>query len=579
MMKAKTYIAGLMLALSLSACDSLFDDAPMNKISDESTWTNSQLLDEYVNSWYRGMSDGFSTYVPSTALLKGISRYYLPWFGDQITVGKTDWFNAGYGDILKGNEESITLYASNLWSAYYTQLQYINTFLENQDKVKSARQRKRVVGEAHFFRGYYYYLLLRRYGGVLLIDHPYDPLQNAETFPRASYQEMVDFIVSEADLAAENLSVSYESSDEGRATKGAALMLKAKTYLWASSEVFQNKEKAYLGFTDDQSKTMLEKAKAAYEAFFALNAYSLVPISATTQDGIKDEYRKIFLTKNSQESILEVQHSDDGDYANKFGHKLDRDAASPYFTGTTAAYTPTQNHVDEYGMRDGAVYDATKPYENRDYRFYANVLYDGCTYHGHVMDIHYTNNVAGEDLTAYGTSTSAAVTRTGYYLGKFVDETQTIDNDETYASSQNYIIWRYAEAMLDYAEVMFRLGDEAAALEYVNKIRSRVHMDTYNSITWDRIVNERRVEMAFEETTYWDFFRWGTANDRLNGKTNPLKAMRVDVKNGSTTYKISNLNRFPGRIRVFSDKEYYFPIPSSEVKYHGVDQNPNWSEL
>jgi len=128
MKRLYTYAALLLTVLSFSACNNLFDDEPMDRISDEVTWTNSQLLDEYTNSWYRGMSNGFDTYVPSNGLLKGISRYYMPWFGDQITVGKTDWFNAGYGDILKGNTESITTYAGNLWSAYYTQIQYINTF-------------------------------------------------------------------------------------------------------------------------------------------------------------------------------------------------------------------------------------------------------------------------------------------------------------------------------------------------------------------------------------------------------------------------------------------------------------------
>jgi hypothetical protein len=343
--------------------------------------------------------------------------------------------------------------------------------------------------------------------------------------------------------------------------------------------VFQNKDKSYLGFTDDESKDMLYKAKKAYDELFALNAYSLIPITATTQNGIRDAYRKIFLTKNSQESIFEVQHSNDGDYTNKFGHKLDRDAASPFFTGTTAAYTPTQNHVDEYGMRDGAVFDASHPYQNRDYRFYANILYDSCTYRNHVMDIHYTNSTAGVDLTAYGSSTTAAVSRTGYYLGKFVDPSQAIDDNDTYASKQNYIIWRYAEALLDYAEVTYRLGDEPTALEEVNKIRARVHMDTYSSITWDQIVNERRVEMAFEETTYWDYFRWGNAEQKLNGLQNPLKAMRIDIKNGNTTYKINDLNRFPGRVRVFSAKEYYFPIPWSEIKYQGIEQNPGWTEV
>lgn len=165
-------------------------------------------------------------------------------------------------------------------------------------------------------------------------------------------------------------------------------------------------------------------------------------------------------------------------------------------------------------MRDGKAYDAKHPYDNRDYRFYANVLYDGCTFRGRVMEIHYNKvngkEVAGEDLTPYGTSETAAVTKTGYYLGKFVDETQKIDNDESYASKQNYIIWRYAEVLLDYAEIDFLQNRVDDALDKVNQIRRRVHMDELPSLTWEQLVNERRVEMAFEETTYWDLLRWGS---------------------------------------------------------------------
>lgn len=566
--------------LTLTSCNKLFDDGPYNKISVEKVWTNSMLLDEYVNGWYRNMNHGFKTLVPTHAMLKGISRYYLPWFGDQLSVGNTDWFNAGYGDILKANESSVTLWARNTWSSHYNQIQYINTYLENSEQVIDPEQKKRIDGEAHFMRAYYYYMLWRSYGGVFIIDHTFDPLKKDEKFPRASYDRMVEFIVDEANKAAALLPTEYEATNVGRATKGAALMLIAKTYLWASSPVFQNQKKAYLGFTDDKSEAMLAQAKEAYEALFALEKYDLIPISATTQDGIKNEYRKIFLTKNSQESIFEIQHSDDGDYANKFGHKLDRDAASPFFTGTTAAYTPTHNHVMEYGMRDGMTYDEKNPYENRDYRFYANVLYHGAVFRNHVMDIATTDGVAGEDITKYGTSTSAAVSRTGYYLGKFVDEGTTIDNNDTFASSQNYIIWRYAEALLDYAEVMYRLGKHTTALEYINEIRQRVHMDPHTDITWEKIVNERRIEMAFEETTYWDFFRWGTAVEKLNGQSNPLKMLTITIENGDTTYTEGNLNgRFPGRVRVFQKKQYYLPIPWADIKYHGVEQNPDWTEV
>lgn len=575
----KGILAALPLLMAACSPNSLFDDAPKDKISDEKTWESPMLLDEYVNTWYRNMNSGFKTYVPSTALFKSISRYYLPWFGDQLTNGKSDWYNAGYGDVLKANEESITQWARGTWTSCYTQIQYINAFLENMDKVPDATQRKRVEGEAHFFRAYYYYMLWRRFGGVLLIDHTYDPLTNPEKFPRASYEQMVKFIVDEAEKAQNLLSATYSTADVGRITSGAAIMLKAKTYLWASSTVFQNKTKSYLGFTDDKSQEMLQKARAAYDELFALGTYQLVTITGNTQDKIRDEYRQIFITKNTSESILEVQHSNDGDYANKFGHTLDRDAASPFFTGTTAAYTPTQNHVDEYGMRGGATYNAQHPYDNRDYRFYANILYNGCSFRDHIMDMATTDGKAGVDITAYGSSTSAAVSRTGYYLGKFVDPTQAVNDNDTYASKQNYIIWRLAEAYLDYAEVCFRLGDTSTALDMVNRIRTRVHMDVLTALTWDDIVRERRVEMAFEETTYWDQLRWGTAERTFSGTTNPLKGMTITVRSGVTTYRTANINRFPARVRKFDAKEYYFPIPWSEVRYQGIEQNPDWNEV
>lgn len=581
-MRIYNYIIGGMLALTMTlttSCNDLFDDAPMNQISEETTWSNSMLLDEYVNTWYRNMNNGFNHFVFTMSGYGAMSRYFLPWFGDQITVGRSDWLNSGYGDILKGNESTITAWAQGLWSNYYTQIQYINSFFENSHRIADGSQKTRITGEAYFFRAYYYYLLMQRFGGSLLIDHVIDPLKNPEKTPRASYQEMVNFIVKDVEAAAEILPVTHDAANIGRATKGAALMLKAKTYFWASSEKFQNQEKNFLGFTDNRSEEMLTKAKEAYEELFALNAYELINITATTEDGIKNEYRKIFLTKNSQESIFEVQHSDDGDYSNKFGHRLDRFAAAPFFTGTYCAYTPTHNHTMEYDMRDGASYNAQDPYTNRDYRFYANILYDGSIYNNHEMEIHTIDGVKGADLKPYGTSTSAGYTLTGYYMAKFLDESQNINNDDTYASKQNYIIWRLAEAKLDYAEVCFRLGDVTTATQLVNEIRERVHMDTKTTVSLDDILKERRIEMAFEETTYWDYFRLGTAMEKLNGGTNPLKKIDITIKNGKKTYTVSNLDRRAKNNWVFTEKEYYFPIPWSEIKYQGIEQNPEWSEV
>ena len=584
-----TIILSAFIGISLSGCDDMFRDAPNDKLDENRIWTSEKLLDEYTARWYRNMDNGF--YVLVSTYIKNLGEEYEPWFGDQLTVGRNDWYQAGYGDLLKGSQNIYTNRGKLYWENYYTQIRSINKLLEHSSQLPS-RVKQRLMGEAHFFRAYYYYLLLRRYGGALIIDHSYNPLEKAEKFPRATYQEMVKFITDEAEEAAALLEAEYEPSMVGRATRGAALMLKAKTFFWAAGAQFQNVELPYLGFTTDCSADLLDKAADEYDRVMGLGIYDLVPIAGTDKESVVSGYRNIFLTKNSQESIWEVQHSDDGDFMYGFGHKLDRDAAPPSQTGVNCAYNPTQNHVDEYRMANGkritepgSGYDENSPYEGRDYRFYANILYDGSTWKGTELEIHYTRidgkNVPGKDLTPYGSSTTASNTRTGYYMAKFLRESQQIDNDETYASSQNCILWRYAELLLDYAEIDFKRERPDDALDKVNRIRRRVHMPDLEKLTWDDLMNERRVELAFEKTTYWDLLRYGTATRVMSGSTNPLKGCRVVIDEQGNKSIITNriVNGNNDQIRYFDKKQYFLPIPWDDIRYHGIPQNPGWVEI
>lgn len=569
--------------IPLTSCDGLFREIPINKLPGEMIWTDPLLLDEYVLPWYSGMSNGFSVYMPTTELIKNLGKDYLPWYTDQITISRADWFNTAFGDILKGNTTAITRRAYSEWSAWYGAIRSINTLLQNEPKIPDGAQKKRILGEAYFFRGYYHYLLWRRFGGVIIMHEANDPLKGKKQFPRASYDRMVDAITADADKAAQYLHKENAPTDAGRITLGAAKMLKAKTYLWASSEIFQQKEKTYLGFADNQTANMLSKAAAAYEDLFALKQYNLMNVDGTTEQEIALNYRKIFLTKNSPESILEYQVVNDGNIEKGNGHRLDYYAISPYWGGTYAAFTPLQNHVDEYDMRDGIPYDANNPYQNRDYRFYANILHDGCTFRGRTMEIHTrydgTTATPQADLKPYGADDKAAVSITGYYMGKFVDETQTISITPDKGSKQNYIIWRYAEALLDYAEVKLRQGDPAAALSPVNEIRRRAHMHQLTSITQENYRKERRVEMAFEETVYWDIIRWGEAPQKFDGAITPWKIMRIGIVNNQKRYRIGNYNNEQAKMRHFKPNWIYWPIPWDDIRYHGLEQNPDWREI
>lgn len=584
----KYIVPSLMLSIGLSSCDDIFRDAPNDKLSPDVIWENEILLNGYVLPWYNGMDNGFSTLV--TTIMAGLGSEYEPWYGDQLTVGKRSWYQTDYGNILKSQQSMMTTRGRTKWISAYTEISSINTLLENENKLVPGI-RDRVLGEAHFFRAYYYYKLLRMYGGTLLIDHVFDPLKKAEKFPRASYEEMVRFIADEAEKASWLLPAKYNDDQVGRATRGAALMLKAKTFFWVAGAHFQNQEKSYLGFPDDRSMEMLDSAAANYDRVMALNVYDLVQIPAGDRQSIVDAYRNIFLTKNTVESIWEVQHADDGDFHMANGHKLDRDAAPPSVGGTTAAYNPTQNHVDEYRMANGkrineagSGYDRNNPYDNRDVRFYANVLYDGAEWRGNIMDLHYETvdgaEVAGTDLTIYGSSNESGVTRTGYYMAKFLNQRQAIDNDPTYASSQNCILWRYAELLLDYAEIDFKKGRVNDALAKVNMIRERVHEPALTSVTWDDITNERRVELAFEKETYWDALRYNEAERRMTGTYNPLYGVKI-VYDANGNKKITNpvVNGRNTSVRYFRARQYYYPIPWDDIRYHEIDQNPEWVEM
>ena len=130
-MKIRKYILNLaaisILAVGFGGCDGLFRDEPIDKLSLETVWGSPLLLDEYTLPWYRNMSNGFSVFMPTSFLFRATARPYYPWLGDQLSVGRSDWFRTAYGDILKGLEKTITLRAGNYWSNCYMQIQNINS--------------------------------------------------------------------------------------------------------------------------------------------------------------------------------------------------------------------------------------------------------------------------------------------------------------------------------------------------------------------------------------------------------------------------------------------------------------------
>lgn len=105
-------------------------------------------------------------------------------------------------------------------------------------------------------------------------------------------------------------------------------------------------------------------------------------------------------------------------------------------------------------------------------------------------------------------------------------------------------------------------------------------MPAYASVTWENIMNERRVEMAFEKTTYWDLLRYGTAEKVMSGKTNKLQGINITYNSdGSVKYQIKTVNGNTNATRYFRTMQYFKPIAWEDVKFHGIEQNPTWIEM
>jgi len=519
----------------LFGCEkNLLDQVPKDALSEVVVWSDPQAAKQFVNGIYGAMPSGFD-------------RNYQGWGkGLYLLDGVTD-----DGDVCMPWTSANQLQSANflpssspwaeLWTDYYRLVRQANVALVNLDKLTDEAMKKTLTGETYFLRAFVYHDLLRWYGmkstgseptGVPLIDKPLSPDDNLQ-IPRSTYDQVVDFIISDLTKAAELLPEKGQI-EAGRATKGAAYALQSRVLLYA-----------------ERWQQAAEAAKKVINT-----GYSLFP-----------DYRTIFLTKNNDEIIYAKKFQDPDKVHFGLNNGFDVINSPRSFKGANDAgwggNVPTQNFVESYEMTDGKprntspLFDPTKPFDNLDPRFYSTVIYNGSTFRGHVMQMY----PGGADVT-----TQPEDSKTGYNLRKFHDERYTI---YTKSSDQDWVYIRYAEVLLNYAEAQNEAaGPDASIYDAINAIRKRSSTnmpDLPAGLSKDelrnRIRNERRVELAFEEHRFFDIRRWRIAESLLNG---PLYGLKIEKIGNNFSY-----TRYPFETRSFPFKMYVFPIPQSEI-----DKNP-----
>src|SRR5256714_224913 len=338
-----------LLGLGLTGCNNVLDLTPKDQLSDAAVFTDPNLAQAFVNDMYRGMGHGL--YEIMLASISDETHFIHNYATEPIV--KSIITSSDRGALDDGR------FGHFNWANNYSRIRQTNIFLSKIDATSfDASLKQRLKGEVYFLRAYFYHNLMRMYGGVPLITKVYG-LNDDFSVARNSFAETVAFIAADADSAAALLPPSYSGADVGRATKGAALALKARVLLYAASDLYNvnPSANAFTGYTTPQDRTALWRAaKNAAQAVMDLGTYSLFrPAPASSQEAAKN-YADLFLQKTSQEAIMSrffLTTRDDGAYPNR------DDGPNGYHTW--GGNTPIQNLVDDYRMADGSKVDWDNP--------------------------------------------------------------------------------------------------------------------------------------------------------------------------------------------------------------------------
>jgi hypothetical protein len=524
--------------------------------------------------------------------------------------GNTGSLNFNNGVITQDATPAwISMYYDLYWADFYKRIRYCNVFLKNKDRINSDDDalKDEMEGEVRFLRAYLYHKMISIWGGVPIITDVYELSDDFNT-PRASYEDCVNFIVEECDRAANLLPEIQDGADRGRATKGAALSLKSRTLLYAASDLYNTvvfpsySNPELLGYTGGDRRTRWTAAKNAAKEVIDMGLYSLYKGNPSAEDSVAQNISDYFITQDFTEEdiwyrffIEEKSQQMIGLYSGPNGY---------HGWGTQA---PIGDLVDDYEMKDGSRFNwdnpehASRPYINRDQRFYAHIFYEGAKWRTRPHDAiardpegviqvgtweRWDNNKQEMYLeygldTRYGGIEEWNGSYTGYYMRKFIDPKKDLTYIEGGGGGYQgvpYRFFRYAEILLNYAEACIELGEEDEARKYINMIRRRAgqpEVTESGAELKQRYRNERRIELAFEEHRIHDVRRWLIGPEAYKPvlKANVVYKLLPD----KTTSPIPTITHEVFQERSWLDKAYFMPITRAEIdKNKLLVQNPGY---
>jgi starch-binding outer membrane protein, SusD/RagB family len=597
------------------SCSKFLDRAPDNKITEDAVFNSWDKVNAAANRLYRDMRDRDRGIVGLQDFsISGITDEAK---GTKVETGIPDLFNFGsFGPSIGMPPKANGMY----WNDFYTSIRRTNVFLEGVEKYKSPDNPlqpgdlKNRIAEAHFIRAYLHFLVTRWYGDIVYMDYVSD-LSPDTKFVRQAWPETLKKFLADLDFAIAELPARHRDIEFGRIDKGAALALKAIILYMNASPMYNGGKlpgndtragkESYAGYDKNKWKLAADAAKAVMTLQNgAAPRYSLYmgkgsDFQPESNNKVYARIKQIYIDQAAiqNEWILII--------SNNKAESWQGDHIPPSYGGGSRLQ-PLQEQVDEYEFigDDGYGYatydpmakakgwDSAQPYAKRDPRFYSDVMYHGATYQNKVI-----NTATGADKIGASNATS-----TGYYLRKFYHE--------DWKRSGNWPLHfpsiRLPEIQLIYAEAMNRFsGPSAEIYTILNTLRARSFMAPVPPGLSEEelhkyIQRERRVEHFYENKRYF-YTRWNLEPDSdlekareaaYKASPNPPSVWpypRVQryahgmrpVADPNGTYVVDGvkyrMERFKLEDRVFTSKNYFFPLVQSEItNAPSLIQSPNW---
>lgn len=566
--------------ISLNSCDTL-DIENIYSYDAEKVWNDENLANAYLANLYAIIFDNWNVAVD--AKTQQLSNIYL--YEDRVTISNSEFKE---------------------WD--YSTIRLINEAIQNTQKGGLSEEIKNnIIGQALFLRAYVYFKMVMYHGGVPYITIPQDKDKDDLYVKRNSTKECFDFIIQDLDDAIKLLpeKISSTSSDYGKVDGCFALAFKAKVLLFKSSPQYNP--------TDPWNNSYWKEAynvnKAAYDKLKKLG-YALT-----------EDYNDIFLVERGPEVIFSVINT----YPNKVA--VWDDGARPGSEGRNPAdYCPTWELVKAFPMKDGKLYsDPTSKYymsddeflqnywKNRDPRFNKSIVWNGGIYEvgGKTGNRQYMALGVANGLDDFGINPKAGVNSTNLnrYTGFFIKKgcKLSLKQSEVLQYDVDFIVMRFAEVLLNYAEAANEVGEQTVALNLLKEIRERAGIEAGDNGLYgidassretirEAILAERNIEFCFEDQYFWAVRRLRML-DRLDKQTkhgveaipiNPdgsemsiaeaiVKANNNELTEEDFKYVVHQIPFAGAQVTSVPDKYYFFPINATTISANpNIEQNIDW---